>query len=324
MAQAIPLSRFPLVASRNVDEVISALNERVGGERTCISSPSTKHVSTFNFLKLGTTGVISHDMSAMKVNCAADLPGSFYLCRKGRLTMSICGQTHDIRPGQLLCVLPGSDRTASFDEGFSSLSVRVQEADLKEAFNLLGYEGAVGWSTVTTVIDEGATAARKFSRLLRDTVRLYDTDENFPDRRIDEIMGRSLTFAAAEMLGSMLTAEPRIDGPSFEVAEAAERVITERYFSPLTAAEIAEAVGQTLPCVKASLLLYTGLLPTELLTLVRLIAADEYLRRSYKDPSLVAEACGFVTASRYQSALAQRERLMGLLKRRTFGRGYSA
>lgn len=222
MDRAVPLHRFPLVASREVETVINALNERAGGERRCISAPQTKQVSTFNFLKLGQTGVLSHAMGAMSVTCAGDLPGSFYLCRKSRLTMSIGRQTHDLHAGQLLCVLPGSDRTVRFEEGFSSIAVRVNEAALNDAMQLLGYVSPMGWSTITAVMDERTPTAEKFSRHLSETVRMYDADENFPDRRIDEIMGRSLTYAAAEMLGSMSSVGPSVDGPSFEVAEAAE------------------------------------------------------------------------------------------------------
>lgn len=223
-----------------------------------------------------------------------------------------------------MCVIPGADRTIQYGEEFRSFVVRINETDLSQAMQVLGHKDATGWSSIAAVLDERTPIAEKFARCLRDPIRLYDDEQTFLDRRIDEIMGRSLAAAAAAMLCAMVPDVPRVDGPSFAVAEAAERVTAERIASPLTSSEIAEAVGQTLPCVRASLLLYTGLLPNEMRMLVRLIVAEEYGTRSYTDPSMVAKACGFVTEERYQLALAQRERLIGLLKRHVPGRGYAA
>jgi len=323
LRQPIPLSRFPLLTVRDVDEVTSTLNRKAGGERSCIGAARTDELYNFNFLRLGPVGIISQSMPASTIRYRDDSAGAFYFCLKNRLQMSQGRRSFEARAGQLMCVLPGADRTIHYAEHFSSFVVRIDETALSAAMRLLGHEHAMAWSSITTVLGQQAAPAQRYARLLREVVRLYDSQENFPDQRVDHIMGRSLASSAASMLSAMLPDQPRLDGPNFGVAEAAEGVIAERFASPLTASDIAEAVGQTLPCVTASLLLYTGLLPNELLTLVRLIAADEYAKRSYGDPELVAKACGFVTKGRYLAALSQRERLNGLLKRRARGRGFT-
>ncbi|MEJ1934544.1 hypothetical protein WDZ92_30470 [Nostoc sp. NIES-2111] len=313
-----------MVANKDIDAVISSLNQRAGGERSCLSAPQPNRSYDFNFLRLGQTGLISQSMTASTIRYREDAAGAFYLCLNNRLHMTQGRQSFEAGRGQLMCVLPGADRTIHYGEDFRSFVVRINEAALGEAMGLLGHEGSANWSNITSVVGAQSPIAKRFCKLLWDTVEMYDSDSDFPDRQVDAIMGESLAIAAASMLASMVSDQPRIDGPSYVVAEAVEQVIVQRFAGPLTTSEIARAVGQSIPCVKASLLLHTGLLPSELLTLVRLIAADEYSRRSFNEPKLVAQACGFVTDERYQLALTQWERLNGLMKKRAKGRGFPA
>lgn len=324
MRPPVPLGRFPLLSHTEIDAVLGTLNASVGGERNCRSVPARRERYDFNFLRLGPARIISQSTTACTVHHRQDAAGAFCLCLDGFVEVTQGSRVYGARAGQLLCLLPGAERTFEYGEGFRSFGVRIEEADLGRAMHLLGYENAAAWNSITTVLPETGPEAGRFCRYIRDVVRIYDDGDEKPDRRVDVIMGRNLVTQAASMLGAIVPDRPRLDGPSYAVAEAAEQVIAERFASPLTASDIAEAVGQTLPCLRASLLLYTGLLAEELLTLVRLVAADEYVRRSHNDPASVAKACGFVTERRYRAAMAQRERLESLLKKRMRGRGFAS
>lgn len=325
MPGPVPLSRFPLVHHTDIDAVLAAMNGSVGGERRCRAASRTHGSSfSFNFLRLGRSGVISQRTTATSIRHLEDSAGAFCLCLEDKVDMQQGRRTFSARAGQLLCMLPGAARTFHYGEGFRSFGVRVSASELDNAMRLLGHEDPLAWSTITTVLDQDSPQARGFCRYVRDVVSIYDDAADIPDRRVDLIMGRNLAHHAASMLSALIPGLPRVDGPSFGVAEAAEQVIAERFASQLSASDIAEAVGQTLPCVRASLLLYTGLLPNELLTLVRLVAADEYVRTFCDaDPERIAMACGFVTPGRYLAARGQRDRLVSQLRRRTAARGFA-
>lgn len=310
MDGSLLLDRFRLVSHADPDVVTETLNRSIGGERSCRTASPRDRQYTFNLLRLSVCNILSFSMTPSVVDFRNDPAGAFYVPLVGELRVRTGREDLRVKPGHLLCALPGAERLVEFKGKLRCLGVRINQDVLSAAMKRRGIESDLHWDRLMDIVATRRPAANVFVQHLYDVVKLYDAKSTIPDRRTDKMFGNSVAQAAADMLAFILPdGSIRTDGPSYAIAAATERFISENYSRPLSLDDIAEALDRTVQDVESSVLLHVGLSPRELLTLVRLVAAETYVRRPSNDPGAVARVCGFVNDARYQVALNQRERL---------------
>jgi AraC-like DNA-binding protein len=190
----------------------------------------------------------------------------------GHIDCLIGGEVHDIRPGVLYIIPPGVAHADIAHTAYKSLWIQFETPDLP-------------W--LRSYVDD---PERNIGRLCAAVVREFD------ERALSYGGMTTLLMWQLHIVLHRMSERQQVESAE-QLVRHAEGIVAERYHEPLKVREIAQEVGVSDTYLREQFVRLRGCTPSEHVQAIRVKRALELLQHSSLTLELIAESCGYHSAS---------------------------
>lgn len=305
-----PLSRSPVVRTRDPEEMRNALFTVYGATGFAVAKP-TEFEGTANYLMLSNVGL---GFCGYGAKTAVEFPESDFarlqVGLKGKAGVILGGTTTiPVNEQQLGITPPGQPTTIIFEPGFEQLILRIKAAALENALTtLLGAK-----PRTTLVFDPTAPPKQPSAQLLRELTMFLANQLNLTAGQLPKSMLLELeqalivAFLSAHRHNFTDVLESPAKEPAPPVVRLAEEYIEANWARAITIEELASQTSTSIRSLYAAFGRYRGYSPMKFAKAVRLRHARQMLLEGNPRTSVsqIAFKCGFGNLGHFASDFRQ-------------------